>query len=271
MPPLSNLTIAIAETRQDQILRNMLERAGATVWACPLVSILDAPDQAPAEAWLRALAAGEMDDVIFFTGEGVTRLMAAATRLGLEAQVVAGLKRTRRIVRGHKPVRALLPWGLREDVVADPPTTDGILAMLDGLQLEGRTVGVQLYGTDPNERLMAALAARGAHARPVAPYVYAGEAEEAQVADLVRAIGAGQIQALLFTSTTQWLRLREVAEKTGTLDALRQGLAKLCVAAIGPNLVEKLAADGIRVDCAPPPEAWFMSATVKMLAAALAK
>jgi len=271
MLPLLNQTIAIAENRQDQILQGMLERAGASVWACPLVSILDAPDQAPVESWLREVANGEMDDIVFYTGEGVRRLMAAAKRLGIEAQVIAGFKKARRIVRGNKPVRELQPLGMREDFVTEPPTTDGVIALLDSLNLKGRRVGIQLYGTDPNLRLMEALAARGAIARPVAPYIYAGEAQDAQVQALVRAIGEGKIQAILFTATTQWLRLKDVAEAGGMKEQLRQGLALLCVAGIGPNVIENLRADGVRVDCSPPEEQWFMAATVRMLATALKK
>ncbi len=271
MPPLANQTIAIAENRQNNLLQGMLERAGASVWPCPLVSILDAPDQAPVEAWLRELAAGGMDDVIFFTGEGVRRLMTAAKRMGIEAEVVAGLKKSRRIVRGNKPVRELQPLGMREDLVTDPPTTDGVITLLNTLPLQGRRVGVQLYGTDPNLRLMAALTACGAVPRPVAPYVYADAAEDAKVKALIQAIGERKIQAILFTSATQWTRLCEVAKTAGTETLLRQGLTHLCVAGIGPNVIEKLQADSVRVDCSPPEDEWFMAATVRMLAAALNK
>jgi len=51
--PLTGRTIAIPETRELDLFAQMLESRGATTLRCPLVSILDAPDPAPVEAWLR--------------------------------------------------------------------------------------------------------------------------------------------------------------------------------------------------------------------------
>ena len=75
---------------------------GATTLRCPLIAIKDAPDQRPVEAWLRALAAGGMDDLIFLTGEGLRRLLAAAERIGICAPTsIAAL-----IARAHDHPRA---------------------------------------------------------------------------------------------------------------------------------------------------------------------
>lgn len=265
MLPLFGQTVAIAETRQDRVLAGMLERAGAKVWLCPMVAILDAPDQAPVLAWIRALDDGELDDVIFYTGEGVRRLREAAERAGLEREFALGLSRVRRIVRGNKPVRELQAMGLREDFTVEPPTTDGVLAWLDSQNMAGRRVGIQLYGTDPNARLMEALAVRGAHALPVAPYVYASAADEAQVEALIHAMAEEKVDAIVFTSASQWGRLKEVAETRQLAHALRAGMEKACVAAVGPNVLEKLRADHIRVDCMPADETWFMNALVRAL------
>ena len=106
------------ETRELDRLAQLLTEEGATTLRCPLVAIKDAPDQRPVEAWLRALAAGGMDDVIFLTGEGLRRLLAAAERIGLRAEVVAALGRARKITRGPKPARALHEIGLSSDLPA---------------------------------------------------------------------------------------------------------------------------------------------------------
>ncbi len=265
-PPFADRLIVVPECRQGHLLAGMLTRAGAEVLACPLIAILDAPDQAKVVAWLNVLARGEMDAVIFYTGEGVRRLMATARTAGLEAQVVTQLRRVKKIVRGNKPVRELQAFGLREDLAVEPPTTDGVIAALDGLHPAGLRVGVQLYGTDPNARLMEALAARGAEPIPVAPYVYAGETEDAAVESLIRKIGAQGVDAIVFTSAAQWNRLRDVAEKLTLSELLHAGLAHTTVAAIGPNAAEKLRADGVRVDCVPEDGEFFMSPTVRALA-----
>ena len=55
--PLAGRTIALPETRELDKLAQLLEAEGAQTLRCPLVAILDAPDEAPVLAWLRVLAA----------------------------------------------------------------------------------------------------------------------------------------------------------------------------------------------------------------------
>src|SRR3954469_15527794 len=116
--PLRDRVIALPETRELDRLAELLEAEGARAWRCPLVTIVDAPDQAPVEAWVRALAAGSFDDVVLLTGEGLRRLMTVADRLDLRAGVVAALGRARKITRGPKPARALKELGLPTDLPA---------------------------------------------------------------------------------------------------------------------------------------------------------
>ncbi len=105
--PLHERTIALAEGRQLAELADMLEKEGATVLRCPMLSILDAPDPAPVLAWLRDLAADAFGYVILLTGEGMRRLLALAERNGLRDAVIAALGRTRTVSRGPKPARTL--------------------------------------------------------------------------------------------------------------------------------------------------------------------
>src|SRR3954462_2194774 len=104
--PLRERVIALPEPRELDRLATLLEAEGARTWRCPLVAILDTPDSAPVEAWVREVAAGKLDDAIFLTGEGLRRLLATAERLGLRADLIAALGRVRKITRGPKPARA---------------------------------------------------------------------------------------------------------------------------------------------------------------------
>ncbi len=74
--PLAGRTIAVPETRELEVFAGLLERRGARVLRCPLVSILDAPDPAPVLAFARAFAAGDCDDLILTTGEGLRRILS---------------------------------------------------------------------------------------------------------------------------------------------------------------------------------------------------
>ena len=89
--PLAGRVVALPETRELDRLAELLEAEGARAWRCPMVAILDAPDPAPVEAWLRELVAGRFDDVVLLTGEGLRRMMALAERRGFAPEVVAAL------------------------------------------------------------------------------------------------------------------------------------------------------------------------------------
>jgi uroporphyrinogen-III synthase len=248
--PLANRTIALAEGRQLEELAQMLEKEGARALRCPLLSILDAPDPAPVLTWLDELTAGTFHWVILLTGEGVRRLIALAERHGRRDAVVAALGRAATITRGPKPGKALKEIGLTPTLVAQAPTTDGVIATLRALDLPGKTVGVQLY-SDSNPPLTRFLVDAGAAVRVVQPYIYAPATDADRVADLVRVMAAGQVDAIVFTSSPQVDRLFEVAEERGIVDELRQGLARMQVASVGPVLNERLHAHGVTVHICP--------------------
>jgi uroporphyrinogen-III synthase len=268
MGALSGRTIALPETRELDRLAQLMTEEGATTLRCPLIAIKDAPDQGPVEAWLRALAAGGMDDLIFLTGEGLRRLLAAADRIGLRAEVVAAVAAARKITRGPKPARALKEIGLSSDLPAAVPTSAGVIDELHALDLKGRRVGVQLYGEEPNRLLVEYLTGAGARVSTVAPYVYASASDDAAVVDLIGALASGRVDGIAFTSASQVDRLWQVAASSGAEARLRDALTCVRVAAIGPIVDEALAARGVRIDVMPE-KSFVMRRLVDALAAAL--
>ena len=248
--PLEGRTVALAEGRQLEELAQMLGKEGATALRCPMVSILDAPDAAPVVAWLRELVAGRFEYVVLMTGEALRRLLGFAEREGLREAFVTALGKTRTITRGPKPGRALKEVGLAPTKVAEAPTTVGVIASLRQEDLHGRTVGVTLYG-EPNPALVHFLETAGATPRTVLPYVYAAAADDERVADLIRQMAKGKVDVILFTSSPQVDRLYEVAAKRGLEAALREGLERTRVAAVGPVVAESLRLGGARVDICP--------------------
>ncbi|HVZ73689.1 MAG TPA: uroporphyrinogen-III synthase [Polyangia bacterium] len=249
--PLVGRTIALPEARELDRLAQMLEDEGAQTWRCPLLAILDAPDQAPVEDWVRALCAGAFDDLIFLTGEGLRRIMAVAERLELRDAAVAAIGRARTITRGPKPARALHELGLSPAMPAAVPTSRGVIEALEPLDLRDRRVGVQLYGTEPNRPLVEFLERAGARPGVVAPYIYATASEGARVGELVTALATGAVDAIAFTSASQVDRLWQVARESGREAELTAGLARARVAAIGPIVADALAARRTRIDIIP--------------------
>jgi uroporphyrinogen-III synthase len=183
---LGGRVIAVPEARLLDVLASLLERRGAKVLRCPLVGIHDSSDQPSIVAWIRRRISGPSDDLlIFYTGEGVERLMAAASRAGLDGELVAAMRRTRKLIRGPKPRRALRRVDLEPELEAGEPTTAGLIATLKTIELPNRRIALQLYAPDQEMELVEYLRGRNIEPDCVAPYVYASAAEDERVVELI--------------------------------------------------------------------------------------
>jgi uroporphyrinogen-III synthase len=237
---LAGRTVAVPETRELDVFASMLERRGAQVLRCPLVAILDAPDPQPILNFVERFNAGEFQDLVLLTGEGLRRLLRCIELNApqLRDAFVQQLARVRKITRGPKPARALRELGLKPEIAAETPTTEGVIASLRTAGgLEGRTVAVQLYGTEPNRPLIEFLQSAGATVTTVAPYVYADKADDAAVRELLTKMAAGEVDVIAFTSTPQVERLFSV----GPEDLVKAALERTQIAAIGPVVADALA------------------------------
>lgn len=253
---LAGRRILVPESRDLDLFAGMMEQHGAETIRCPMVKILDLDDPAPAEDWLRRLLAGDFQDIILLTGEGLRRLMKVARAMGQEAagqeaEVIAAFGRTRVFVRGPKPVKALREISLGPFKSAPAPTTEGVIESLADEDLAGRTVGIQLYPGNPNDVLLEAVRARGGKPVAVTPYRYASDSETGSVEAAIREMAAGRIDFVAFTASPQVRRLHEVAEACGLADDFREAFRKTRIAAVGPVVAEAVEAAGGTVAVSP--------------------
>ncbi len=266
---LTGRRIVVPETREAALFATMLRERGADAVLCPLVAIKDIPDPTAAQAWLRRFVARPCDDLILLTGEGLRRLVALADRNELRQSFVAALARPRKIARGPKPVRALREIGLDADLQASVPTSDGVIEALRSVDLSRRRVGVQLYPDSDHRALLGFLAEAGAEVDAVLPYVYASQADDQRELEIIEAMAAGKFDAIAFTSAPQVRRFHKVAADAGKAEMVREALARVLVAAIGPVVASELAAIGVK-PAVMPDETYFMKPLVRELAAAFA-
>jgi uroporphyrinogen-III synthase len=248
---LAGKVVAVPEARQLDVLASLLERRGASVLRCPLVGIVDSPDEAAVLGWIERLIATPPDLVVFYTGEGVQRLVGFARRADREASFVAALARTPKLTRGPKPKRALKELELEPEYAATEPTTAGMIEAAKNIAAPLRRVALQLYSRDQDRQLADWFARRGAGVDAVAPYAYASKADDDRVAALIGELTAGRVDAIAFTSKAQVQRLLELAEKRRLEAALRSGLERTKVAVIGPVVAAELESLGLRVDAMP--------------------
>jgi uroporphyrinogen-III synthase len=259
---LKGKRIAVPEMRELEVFSGLLERRGAEVLRCPLVSIYDTPHSAQVLAFVVTLADGGFDDFVLITGEGLTRILSCIDKHdpALRPRFIEGLGKLRTITRGPKPARALRVLGLKAGIEATEPTTDGVIKSLAAHPLDGRRMAVQLYGNDPNVTLMRFLRERNAQVTTVAPYVYGNAADDATVHALLERMAAGEVDAIAFTSKLQIERL--VTQHPAPL--VRRALTRTKIAAVGPIVAEAIRAAGFEV-ASSPEHSWFMKPLVVAL------
>lgn len=268
---LNGYRILILETREEAQFSRLLAEQGADVLQCPMFTIHDAPDPAPVEAWIRRCIAQPFDDLVLMTGEGLRRLMKVVRRLGLEAEFVAAVGRSRKFARGPKPGRALREIGLEPDVVTEKPTSEGIAEMLSRLDLKGHRLALQLYPEKDHSVLIDAIKACGAEVDTVSPYVYDAKAAEANIIAAIDEMAAGRVDAIALTSSGQVRRLVEAAKAHGREAQLRAALAGTPIASVGPVVSDELKSFGLRTDIYPANDAFFMKPLIAAMSIALGK
>ena len=259
---LKGKRIAVPEMRELEVFSGLLERRGAEVLRCPLVTIYDTPHSAQVLAFAVKLADGGFDDFVLITGEGLTRILSCIDKYepSLRHRFIEGLGKLRTITRGPKPARALRQLGLKPGIEATQPTTEGVIRSLSDQPLEGRRIAVQLYGNDPNFPLMRFLKDRQAEVSTVAPYVYGNAADDATVHALLERMAAGEVDAIAFTSKLQIERL--VTQHPAPL--VKRALSRTKIAAVGPIVAEAIRAAGFEV-ASSPEHSWFMKPLVVAL------
>jgi uroporphyrinogen-III synthase len=243
----------------------MLERDGVRTLRFALMAICDPCDPEPVERWVRRLATGGFDDVIFMSAEGVTRLVAVADRLGLKSDLLGSLAGVRKVTRGPKPARVLRDLGLAVELASPAPTAQGVMTALRGKSMAHHRVGLQTLGDDGSSDLVTMLEAIGARVQAIAPYRYE-TADDSEVEVLLDLLARGSLDALTFTSITQAERLFEVAVRRGRESQLRADLAETYVVAIGTSVVAWLRARYVRIDTAPPARRLFMRRLARAIA-----
>ena len=268
---LNGYRILILETREEAQFSKLLTEQGACVLQCPMFAIADVPDPAPVEAWIRGAIEHPFDDLVLMTGEGLRRLMKAARRIVLDQDLVAAIKGARKFARGPKPGRALREIGLEPQMTTEKPTTEGVIEMLSRLDLATHRIGVQLYPDKDHRALLGAIAAQGATAIPVTPYIYDARAADSHVVTAIEEMAAGRIDAIALTNLGQIRRLFDVARARGLEARLREGLEKTPIASVGPAVSDELASHGLSADIYPANDAFFMKPLISAMAVELAR
>lgn len=245
------------ESRRAPEMAKLITTYGGEPIVAPAMREVPLESNAEALAFAAALIDGKFDMVIFLTGVGTRALLSVVETAHKRDEYIASLQRVKLVARGPKPVAALREIGITPTITAPEPNTwHELLRALDGAKasqkigLEGARVAVQEYGVS-NPELLAGLRERGAHVTRVPVYQWALPHDLAPLRAAITAITEGTVAVALFTTAVQAIHLFQVAAEMKLDEAVKNGLARMMVASIGPTTSEELRRHGISADLEP--------------------
>ncbi|MEZ0448948.1 uroporphyrinogen-III synthase [Cellulomonas sp. ICMP 17802] len=243
---LAGLVVLITADRRSAELAAALGRRGATVRHAPALGMVPHTDDAALLEGTRSLLADPPDTVVVTTGIGFRGWIEAADAAGLDEPLVEMLRGTRIVARGPKARGAIQAAGLTADWVAESETSAEIAEVLLDEGVAGRDIAVQHHGAGA-DGLDEAFAAAGARVRSLVVYRWGPPPDPGVVEASVRAVAAGEVDAVVFTSApgaAAWLTAADGAGVTDRIVALaRRG--SVVMAAVGPITAKPLQERGI--------------------------
>lgn len=249
---LEGTRLALFESRMAEAMAESVRRHGAEVLSAPTLQEIPLERNPEVLYLAERLFSGEVDVMIFMTGVGTRMLMKTLAMHHPLEKVVGAFRRATVVARGPKPMSVLREYQIPIAVaVPDPNTWHEIVEALDlserSLNLQGATVAIQEYGV-PNEDLVKALKKRGANVIQVPVYRWALPDDTAPLVRAIREIVQGRVDIALFTNAVQIRHVLRVASENGLEKELREALAKVVLASVGPSSTEALNECGFEAD-----------------------
>ena len=251
----NGLTVLALESRRAAETAKLIAGRGGRPIVAPALREVPLASNAKALEFVTALIEGRFDMVILLTGVGTRALVGIAERTEQREPFLAALRRVAVVARGPKPLAVLREISVPASVAAPEPNTwRELLAALDDaadrFPVRDRRVAVQEYGVS-NPEFLAALAERGAEVTAVPVYQWALPENLEPLRAAIAAIGRGEIDVVLFTTSVQVDHIFEVAAQMDAEAALRRGLARAVIASIGPTTSEALRRHDLAADLEP--------------------
>ncbi|MGD0839823.1 MAG: uroporphyrinogen-III synthase [Candidatus Acidiferrales bacterium] len=251
----NGLAVLALESRRAPETAKLIASRGGRAIVAPALREVPLASNVRALEFVDALIAGQFDIAIFLTGVGTRALAGIADAAGKREPFLAALRKVAVVARGPKPLAVLRELNVPVSVAAPEPNTwRELLAALDAavsqFPVRGRRVAVQEYGVS-NPELLAALTERGATVTPVPVYQWALPEDLEPLRAAIAAIGRGEIDIVLFTTSVQIGHIFQVAAQMDAEASLRRGLARMVIASIGPTTSEALQRHGLSADIEP--------------------
>ena len=251
-PDFDGLHVAAFESRRADDLARLIERNHGIAHVSPSMREVALDENQASIDFANRIITGEVDVFIVMTGVGFKHLIRAIERHVDMQRFLNCLQDMTTVARGTKPVVAMKEFGITPTIkVPSPNTWREILSTLDQqLPVNQLTIAIQEYGK-PNPSLVAGLEARGAHIQAIKVYRWDLPEDTKPLEQNIRAIVAGEIDVLMFTSAHQLTNLFALAGKLDLENQLKSQFDTCVVVSIGPTTSEWMRHLSLPVDLEP--------------------
>jgi len=243
------LRVLALESRRAEEMATLIRKQGGEPFVAPSMREVALEEQEEAFDFGARLLRGEFDGVILLTGVGTRLLWKTLVIRYAEEELKAALRRATIVVRGPKPSAALRELGLAADVLVPEPNTWRELLETMKARPEQR-LALQEYGKS-NTELIAGLRAQGREVTPVRVYGWDLPQDTGPLSAAAARLIAGQIDAVLFTTSMQMVNLMRIAADEGIEQQVLEALESAFIGSIGPTTTETLEEYGITPDFEP--------------------
>jgi uroporphyrinogen-III synthase len=244
--------VGVLQTRHAREFGALIERLGGEPLLAPCLREVRAEDDDALRETLRAVVSAPVHLFVFQTGVGTAALFDLAAASGFAGPLAEAVRDALVVARGPKPLAVLLQMGFRVDRRTETPhTTDQVLPLLADLDLAGRRVALQHYGST-NERLAEHLRARACELIELRSYRWALPEDVGPVLRFLDELRAGRVSVAAFSSASQVENLFTLAEDQGVAADLPAWLSERTVtAAIGPACARALEQRAVAIAIQP--------------------
>ncbi|MEH7106670.1 uroporphyrinogen-III synthase [Bacillus sp. JJ1764] len=235
--------IVITGTRKTEEICSLIENQGGIAVVRPLQGTLRLDEEVVKPHLMRFIQEGA-DLVILTTGGGTETLIDISENLGVKEQFLAKIHDAKVAARGYKTLSTLKKLDIIPFATDEDGTVNGLMKALEGFDLSGKKVMVQLHG-EPAPALTHFLEENGAEILTILPYQHVAP-ELATVSALSKEIIENKVDAVCFTTGIQVRFLFEFAKEQGCVNELIHAFQRQTVAAaVGKVTAEALREAGI--------------------------
>jgi uroporphyrinogen-III synthase len=232
--------VGITADRRSEEQADLFRRRGIDVLHGPTMRTVDLAGDPALRAVTEAVVAAPPSLVVATTGMGMKAWFAAAETWGLRADLLDALARGVVVARGAKATSALRQAGLEVAWRAVNESMAEVLAHVATLPDDTRRrVVVQLFDPDDHPSTVGLRSAvpAGGEVVEVPVYRWLRPADPAPAQRLVRAVVAGEVGAVTFTSQPAVHFLFAIADELGARDDLvaafeERGVLPACIGAV---------------------------------------